>query len=85
MQDLLQPNDSPLSQNKTRQAQASGATLQCLSENNAQSFQKDILRVSVEQPDSQSIERLQYKEREEDERHKGLDELVAEAQKLGMY
>jgi excisionase family DNA binding protein len=28
---------------------------------------------------------LRYKEREEAERHRGLDELVAEAQKLGMY
>jgi excisionase family DNA binding protein len=28
---------------------------------------------------------LHYKEREEAERHRGLDELVAEAQRLGMY
>jgi excisionase family DNA binding protein len=28
---------------------------------------------------------LRYKEQEEIERHRGLDELVAEAQKLGMY
>jgi excisionase family DNA binding protein len=28
---------------------------------------------------------LRYKEQEEAERHRGLDELVAEAQKLGMY
>lgn len=28
---------------------------------------------------------LRYREQEESERHRGLDELVAEAQKLGMY
>jgi excisionase family DNA binding protein len=28
---------------------------------------------------------LRYKEQEEAERHRGLDELVAEAQRLGMY
>ena len=85
MQALPQPDNNPLSQDKAQLAEASGATLQRLLGNNAQPFEETTLRVSVEQPDGQSIERMRYKKYEEAERNKGLDELVAEAQKLGMY